>query len=186
MNSAGQLLDERHAPRIPGRDDLGQLRTGAHAARVDLGARRGPRRAPPRGRADEAIRVAQRVHDVACVGWIDDTELGRQRERLGVRTDDAVRDCVESAAEDALGRAAVRRLRPGEHVVRGPPREGKQQDAARLHALLTQPGGARDERASLPGAGAGEYQQRAALMRSSTPLVIIENIQNARLLRHGH
>ena len=132
------------------------------------------------------MRVAQRVHDVRGVGRIDDGELGRQRERLGVRPDDAVRDRVESAAEDALGRAAVRRLRPGEHVVRGPPREGQQQDAARLHALLAQPGGAGDERAGLPGASAGKYQQRAALMRSSSPLIIIENIQNTGLLRHGH
>ncbi len=54
---------------------------------------------------------------------------------------------------DALGRAAVRRLRPGEHVIRCPPREGEKQDAARLHALVAQPGGARHERAGLASTG---------------------------------
>ena len=121
----------------------------------------------------------------AASAGIDDRELGRQRERLGVRPDDAVRDGMEGAAEDALSRAAVRRLRPGEHVVRCPPRESEEEDAAWLRALLAEPGGARHQRAGLPGASASKNEERAAAMRGGSSLIVVEDIQNAGQL-HGH
>jgi hypothetical protein len=56
----------------------------------------------------------------------------------------------------------------------------------KVSTLLAKPGRAGYERPGLPGARACEYEQRSALMGSGSSLIVIENIQNARRVRHGH
>ena len=130
--------------------------------------------------------IPEGIHHVRGVSRVNDGELRRKRERLGVRPDNAVRHRVESAAEDSLGRATVGGLCPGEHVVSGPPGKGEQQDPARLDALIPQPGCARHQRAGFAGAGPGQDQQRAALVRRRSPLIVVEDIKNTGQPCHGH
>ena len=87
------------------RDHLADRRAGC--SRTGCRCRRTPPpAAPAAGRADQAVVGAQRVQQVGHVGRVDDGELRRQRERLGVRADDLVRDRVERPAADPLGGAA--------------------------------------------------------------------------------
>ena len=66
-------------------------------------AARGARRAT----ADQVVLGAQPVHQVGDVRRVEHAELRRQRERLGVLADDPVRDRVERAPADPLGRGGI-------------------------------------------------------------------------------
>ena len=100
--------------------------------------------------------------------------------------DDPVGDRVEGPAGDPpVGRPGAG-SGPGQHVVGGAAGEGEQQDPAGLHALLAQPGGAGHQRARLPGAGAGQDQQRPARVRRRPALFFVQPVQQARRFEHAH
>ena len=143
---------------------------------------------PARGRpalaGDQAVLGPQGVHQVGHVGRVDDAELRRQRERLGVRPDDLMGYRVEGAADDPVGGARAARRDPGQHVVRGPAGEGQQQDPAGRRALAAQPARPGDQGPGLAGARPGQDQQRPGLMRGRPALVVVEPVKDIRRFEH--
>ena len=178
----GQLAGEVGAPRVAVPHHLGDGAAGVHAPGVDVGAGAGPRGAP--SGLGQPVVGPQRVEQVGHVAGVDDGELRRQRERLGVLPDDPVRDGVEGTAGDPLGAAVTVRACPGQHLLRRPAGEGEQQDAARLQPLRAQPRRPGGQRPGLAGPGPGQHEQRAARMGRGPPLLVVEAVKQRRGFEH--
>ena len=172
------------APGEIGTHHLGDGLLRVHAPGVDVRAHPGPRR-PPAG-AGQAVIGPAGIEQVRHVRRVDDRELRRQRERLGVPADDPVRDRVEGAAGDPPAGRPCPPGGAGQHVVRGAPGEGQQQDPGRLHALLTQPGRPGHQRAGLAGTGPRQHEQRPAWMHHRLALLVVQPVKHIRRLEHRH
>jgi hypothetical protein len=180
----GKLPGELAAPGEALRHHLGDRGLGVHAPGVDVGADLGPR-CPPLD-AHQVVVGAQRIEHIRHVGRVDHAERGRQRERLGVRPDDPVRDRVKRAAADPVTRARMPLRDPCQHVVGRAAGERQQQDPAGLDALRTQPGGPGHQGPGLAGPGAGQHQQRPARVRRGLALLIVQFFENTGRFEHAH
>ncbi len=179
-----ELARDRGAPGKPGLDHVSHRLLRVHAPGVDVGAYPGSRRSTLR--ADQPVVAAEYVKQIRDVARIDDGELGRQRERLGIPPDDPVRDRVKRAAPDPSGGRPVRcrcasggcagRREPGQHLFGRTPGERQQQDPGRIHSLVAQPASPRGQRPGLSRSRPRQHQQRSRRPGGGVPLLLIEAV----------
>ena len=102
------------------------------------------------------------LQEADLVVGVEDREARFEPGRLGVPAQDARGDCVEGAEPGTVGGAADHRLQPLAHLARGLVGEGDREQFRREGAAgregVRKPGG---QDARLPGAGAGQHQDRA-------------------------
>ena len=86
---------------------------------------------------------------------------------------------MERAAPD-LARSPVGRgsFHAPQHLCCGPPSEGEEQDPIRVDAVVDQTYDAADEGLGLAGAGAGDDQQRRAVVVDSGSLLGVQVIEH--------
>ena len=154
---------------------------GVHAAAVDVRARRLAREAPvPSG---EVELGAQDVQQVLRVGAVVDGEAGVEPDVLAVEAQEPRRDRVERAAPHAarggplLGPAVQEPVHPAQHLGRGAPGEGDQEDALRPDPAVDEMGHAVRERGGLTGPSARDDEQRLVAVRRGLALPIVERIE---------
>ena len=128
----------------------------------------------------------EQVHHIGGVGGVEEREARLQPERLGIAGDELVGDGMKSAPAQAPRPFAMpaQRGRPRQHVVRGAPCEGEQQDPLGGHAALEQSGHAGGQSAGLAGAGAGDDHKGIVAMDHCGQLGLVEIGVPGRIVVH--
>ena len=125
--------------------------------------------------------LADEIEHVGRVAGVEQREVGREAERDRVLAHEPVPDRVERAAEHAARAAAGRRARPVDHLARGPPGEGQEQDPLVRHPALDEAGDPRAERRRLARPRAGEHEQVPAVVVGGGALLVVETGERARV-----
>src|SRR4051812_22702136 len=154
--------------------------------------------------------VAYDVHQVRRIAAVEYAEARIESHRRAVAADQPIGDRMKRTRPGQLHRRCRARarclairlllqhsrddaLRTARHLLRGPARECKQQNALRAHALQHQVRDAMRERIGLTGAGAGDDQQRTGAKFGVIPTLAeacsgelrrVEAFEN-RYRRHG-
>jgi hypothetical protein len=169
------------APRERPLDDVGELLLGVDHPRVDRRQRVLPGEAA--APLAETEVVADEAQQVGVVGLVEDGEPGTQADGGAVLTEQAVGHRVEGAPPNPAGALGLGQLAgPGDHLPRGAPREGEQEDAFRPDAAPHEAGDPAGEGAGLAAPGAGDDQQVASVVQHGRSLVGVQVVEPGKHL----
>lgn len=130
--------------------------------------------------------AADQGHQPARVGGVVDRERRGEAERLGLAAQDAHAGAVEGGHPHGVGARPDQLLDALLHLARGLVGEGDGEDRARVDvAGAEQVGDAVGEHAGLAGAGAGDDEQRPAVVLDGGALLLVEPHEELRGVEHG-
>jgi hypothetical protein len=161
------------APRVVVFEDVAQTFLRVDRAGVDVGERLLARE--PTFPVAEPELAADQVHEVRGVGAVEHGEVRSEAEGSAVEAKQPVRRRVEGSAPDPAEPAvAGQPFRPREHLARGSTGEGEQQDSLGRDAPIDQARHAARKRPRLARTGAGDDQQRAAVVLDRVALLLVQ------------
>jgi hypothetical protein len=130
----------------------------------------------------EAQGGAREPHQILGVAGIHDREVPRQPRLLAEDAEQPVPGRVERPPLHAPAHRPDEPLGARQHLSRGAPREGEQEDPLRRHPPVDEMRDAIDQRPGLPRAGAGDDQEGAVAVRGGAQL---RDVQLRRVVASG-